>query len=146
MGDGADFAGPVWLDGDVVVDEVEDGDAAEDDAVADDDEGGEPEGDAPAVGAPIDGGEGDDGGEEEAFVSDGVDDCAEFRALVPAACDPAIDAVAGGGGDEDSECPPAEGFDGCAVGDTTSIVDGQHGEHRDQHQPGEGDLAGEGHV
>ena len=93
LGDGADFAGPVWDDFDLAVVAVENFDAAEDDAVAQDDDGGKPEGEVPAGRAPIDEGKGDDAGEEEGFVGDGVDVGAEFGALIVAPRDPSIDTI-----------------------------------------------------
>jgi hypothetical protein len=146
LGDGADFAGPVGNDFDLAVVAVQDFDAAEDDAVAQDDDGGKPEGEVPAGRAPIDEGEGDDAGEEEGFVSDGVDVGAKGGALVEAAGDPAVDAIGAGGGDKHAKCPPAHGFQRLVDMDGVAIVKSQRGKHGDQTDPCDGDFASEGHA
>ena len=76
---------------------MEQGGADEDDGIARDDEDREPE--RKLVG-PIAEAEGDDGGEEEALIGNGIEDHAEAAALIVAAGDVAIEAIAGGGDEE----------------------------------------------
>lgn len=109
LGEGGDFSGPVGLDvafADEVVDEEGAADAGD---VAKDDEDGEPEGE---VLAPAGEAERDDGGEEEQFVREGVEDGADAAFLIEVACDVAVDGVADGGDGEDGDGGPAEGFIG----------------------------------
>ena len=110
--------------------------------VAEDDEDGEPEGE---VLAPAGEAEGDDGGEEQQFVCEGVEDGAEAAFLIEVACDIAVDGVADGGDGEDGDGGPAEGFVGVAVGYAVPVVDGHGDEDGDQQDAEEGDLGGVGH-
>jgi len=125
---GRGFAHPAWFYLDFADEVMEQGGADEDDGIASDDEDGEPEG--KFVG-PIAEAEGDDGGEEEAFVGDGVEDDAETAALVVVAGDVAIDAVAGGGDEEYEDGDNALPILRMAGLPAASVIDGHHHEDRD---------------
>lgn len=124
---------------------VENFNAPENDAVASDDDGGEPQGESPTGFPPVHQAEGDDGGEEQGFVSNWVDEGAEVRALVETSRDPAIDAVRRGGGHENAECPPAERLDGSAAFDAEAVEKRKRRINRHEADSGDGDFAGQGH-
>jgi len=92
LGGGADFPGPVGVDGNFSVDFEEDDDAAEDFEIAGHDEDDEPDGEVPIL-APVDHGRGDEPGHEKGFIGDGVEDGPGEGLLVEVARDPAVDSI-----------------------------------------------------
>ena len=142
----ADLARPMRGESDLPVMIPENPDAADDDAVAQDDESGEPQRQSPAGRTPIDERQGDHSGEQQRLVGDGIDEGAEFRALVEAPGDPAIDAVGRRGENENPERPPAQRLDRLAGFHRVAVVKRQHRIHRNQADPGDRDFTGEGHA
>ena len=92
LGHGADFTGPMRIDGDPAIDEIKNPNANDDFDVARDDEDEEPHRETPIL-APVHQGQGDEAGEEERFVGEGIEDGTDEGFLIKAASDPAIEPV-----------------------------------------------------
>ena len=111
LSQGADFAGPMRLDGDPTIDEIKNPNANDDFDVARDDEDEEPHRKTPIL-APVHQGQGDKAGEEESLVGEGIEDGTDEGFLIKAAGDPAIDPVHRCCDDVSSHCEPARCFIG----------------------------------
>ena len=139
MGDCANFSDPARFDGHVLFEIVQNGDSAKDNDVSGDNKHGKPDGNMLIVVPPRSEGEGDDAGEKEEFIGDGVDKCAKFRALVESAGDKAIDAIAGSCEDEYGDGESADGFVWAAELNAFAVVDGEQGKDGDEKNSREGD-------
>ncbi len=139
MGDGANFSDPARFDGHVLFEIVQNGDSAKDNDVSGDNKHGKPDSKMFIIVPPWSEGECNDAGEKEEFIGDGVDKCAEFRALVESAGDIAINAIAGCGEDEYGDGESAGGFGRAAELDAFTVVDGQQGKDGDEKNSREGD-------
>lgn len=133
------------VDGDVLVEVVQNPDADNDNNVSGDHKGGEPDWNVPAL-APGYEGQEDDAGEQQGFVGEGVHEGTKSRSLVEVSCDVAVDTVAERGEDEYTDGPPADGLVGGSGLDAFSIVYGEYCEDGGAEQTAEGDFGSEGHC
>ena len=106
LGDSADFPGPVRIDGDAAVDEVENPDSDDDFQVPHDHENEKPHGEVPIL-PPVDEGHGDESGEEEGFITEGIENGSEEAFLIELSRDPSIEPIKGGGEDVGADGEPA---------------------------------------
>jgi hypothetical protein len=140
--EGARLAGPVGSDFHRHLKMTQDAVAAEEQCVAADDDGGEPDGKRAQVAADRDEAQGDEGGEEEELVGDGIEQGPECTALVPMAGEVAVDGVGDGGEDKDADGGIAPRL--LAVIAVT-IRDDENNKDRDEEEPEKGDARGPSH-
>ena len=139
---GRDLAGPTRLDPHRTIQHVQRDRTRHDDDIARDDEQGKPHG---KLETPVAQAERDDAREEQTFVGDWVEDFAKTAALIVAARDVAVDAVARRGDEKDGGREPALPFHRSARDHAATVVNRHHHEKRDHQDPGNGDFVGRGH-
>lgn len=137
--EGGKLAGEAGADGDFADDKAhEDGAHAEKEVPANNN-AGEPEGNRAEIGRVVEI-EQDDGGDEEEFIGGGVEDGAEFAALVVFAGDVAIHPIQDGGNGEGEHAGQAADFIAGA-----DVVDDLNHEEGNEEDAKDGDFIGGGH-
>jgi hypothetical protein len=141
---GAGLSGPMRFDFDLMIEEVQHSDAAPYDGITDNDKPREPNWDRPIL-APLENREDNDGGENEQFVRDGIEDRSQFGAFVKAAREESVQEISQGGDRKDGDGPPPNGLVADPILKALCVVDGQDRENRDQKEPEHRDIGGGSH-
>ena len=94
---------------------------------------------------PVGEGEGDDPGQQQAFVGNGIEYYPEAAALVVMPCNVAVEAIAYRGKREEENGRHPLPFLRMPALHPAPVIDRHHHEHRDHEDAGQGDFIGGGH-
>ena len=118
---------------DLAIEEMKHGDAAPYDGITENDKSHEPQGDGP-IDTPGKNGQDEDRSENQEFVSNGIEECAQRCALVVTTGDDAISVISEGRHGKNSDCPPVISFHWVSGLHTYSIEDRE--DCKDRYQQG----------